>query len=67
MTGTIKKLTRDRFFGFIRAEDGLDYFFHQSELQGGLVFIDIEEGQRVAFDPQQGPKGPRAVNIRLEA
>jgi CspA family cold shock protein len=64
MTGTIKKLTRDRFFGFIRAEDGVEYFFHQSELHGGLVFIDIEEGQRVEFDAQEGPKGPRAVNIR---
>ena len=64
MTGTIKKLTRDRFFGFIRAEDGWRIFFTQSELHGGLVFIDIEEGQRVEFDAQQGPKGPRATNIR---
>ena len=67
MNGTVKKLTRDRFYGFIRAEDGLDYFFHQSELHGGLVFMDIEEGQRVLFEPQQGPKGPRATNIRPSA
>jgi len=64
MTGTIKKLTKDRFFGFIRAEDGVDYFFHQSELHGDLVFMDMEEGQRVVFDPEQGPKGPRAANVR---
>jgi CspA family cold shock protein len=64
MIGTVKKLTRDRFFGFIRAEDGLDYFFHQSELHGDLVFMDIEEGLHVVFDTQQGPKGPRAVNVR---
>jgi cold shock protein len=67
MTGTIKKLTRDRFFGFIRAEDGIDYFFHQSELHDGLVFMDIDVGQRVVFDPEQGSKGPRALNIRPAA
>lgn len=64
MQGVIKKLTRDRFFGFIRAEDGVEYFFHQSELRDGMAFVDIEEGQAVQFDAQQGPKGPRAVNIR---
>jgi CspA family cold shock protein len=63
MTGTIKKLTRDRAFGFIRAEDGVEYFFHQNELRGGLVFEDIREGERVRFDPQTTEKGPRAIEI----
>ena len=63
MKGTIKKLTRDRFYGFIRAEDGVDYFFHQRELHGGLVFEDVKEGQAVVFDQQESPKGPRAVNV----
>ncbi|MBS1816743.1 MAG: cold shock domain-containing protein [Acidobacteria bacterium] len=67
MNGTIKKLTRDRAYGFIRAEDGVDYFFHESELHGGIVFDDIHEGERVVFEPQQGPKGPRAVDIRRAA
>jgi cold shock CspA family protein len=63
MNGTIKKLTRDRAFGFIRAEDGIDYFFHQSELRGGLVFEDVQEGEAVRFDPRQAEKGPRATDI----
>lgn len=63
MNGTIKKLTRDRAFGFIRAEDGLDYFFHQSELRGGLVFEDIREGEAVRFEPRAADKGPRATEI----
>jgi CspA family cold shock protein len=63
MNGIIKKLTRDRAFGFIRAEDGVDYFFHQNELKGGLVFEDIREGESVRFEPQTAPKGPRAVDI----
>lgn len=67
MHGIIKKLTRDRAFGFIRAEDGVDYFFHESELHGGIVFGDIQVGEKVIFEPQQGAKGPRAVDIRLAA
>jgi len=67
MQGVIKKLTRDRSFGFIRAEDGVDYFFHESELKGGIVFEDIHEGEAVVFEPTQGQKGPRAVDIRLGA
>jgi cold shock CspA family protein len=63
MNGTIKKLTRDRAFGFIRAEDGVDYFFHQSELRGGLVFEDVKEGEAVRFEPKQAEKGPRATEI----
>lgn len=61
--GIIKKLTPDRAFGFIRAEDGVDYFFHQSELRGGLVFEDIREGEAVVFEPKTAEKGPRATEI----
>ncbi len=67
MNGIIKKLTKDRAFGFIRAEDGVDYFFHESELHGGIVFDDITLGEKVVFEPQQGAKGPRAVDIRRAA
>lgn len=63
MNGVIKKLTRDRLYGFIRAEDGVDYFFHQSELRGGLVFEDVQEGEAVRFEPTQSDKGPRATEI----
>ena len=63
MLGTIKKVTRDRAYGFIRAEDGIDYFFHQSELHGGLVFEDIHEGEAVRFEPKHAERGPRAVEI----
>jgi cold shock CspA family protein len=63
MNGTIKKLTPDRAFGFIRGEDGVEYFFHASELHGGLVFEDIRVGEAVKFEGQQAAKGPRAVDI----
>jgi CspA family cold shock protein len=63
MNGTIKKVTKDRGFGFITAEDGVEYFFHQSELRGGLTFAELREGQRVSFEVAQSDKGPRAAEV----
>jgi cold shock protein len=66
MEGTIKRLIRDRGFGFIRSEDGQEVFFHRSTLQG-LDFDALREGERVAFELERGSKGPRAVNVRASA
>jgi CspA family cold shock protein len=63
-TGTIKRKT-DKGFGFIAAADGTEYFFHQSGCVG-VQFDDLREGQRVSFTVGQGPKGPRAENVRSE-
>lgn len=63
MTGTIKTLAKERGFGFISADDGQEYFFHQSELRGGLTFPQLKEGQHVTFEPRQSEKGPRAADI----
>ena len=60
--GTIKRLT-DRGFGFIETSPGNDIFFHMSNVEG-VRFEDLREGQRVSFDEGQGPKGPRAENVR---
>lgn len=63
-TGTVKKVIADRGFGFITAEDGKDYFFHRDGLQASLDFDRLIGGERVEFDVQQSPKGPRAINVR---
>jgi CspA family cold shock protein len=63
-TGTIKRLVRDKGFGFVAASDGSEYFFHQSACQG-IQFDSLREGQSVTFDAGQGPKGPRAENVRV--
>jgi len=60
--GRIKKLT-DKGFGFIDVGQGSDLFFHMSNLEG-VQFEDLREGQRVSFNSGQGPKGPRAENVR---
>jgi cold shock protein len=63
-TGKIKKLVRDRGFGFISDSDGRELFFHQSGLVD-LQFATLNEDQEVAFEVEQSPKGPRAINISL--
>ena len=63
MRGTIKKLIRDRGFGFIRAADGQEVFFHRGSLPMD-GFDRLSEGDSVEFEAEQSPKGLRAVNVR---
>jgi CspA family cold shock protein len=63
MNGKIKRLT-DKGFGFIASSDGNEYFFHQSACIG-TRFDELREGQSVTFERGQGPKGPRAENVRV--
>lgn len=66
MTGTIKRLVRDKGFGFIASTEGAsEYFFHTSACRD-VRFDELREGQTVTFDVGQGPKGPRAENVRAE-
>jgi len=62
MNGTIKRLVNDKGFGFVAASDGNEFFFHQSACES---FDSLREGQNVTFEAGQGPKGPRAENVRL--
>jgi len=63
-TGTIKKIVADRGFGFVTDERGADYFFHRNELESSLDFDRLQGGERVEFQVQQSPKGPRAVQVK---
>jgi CspA family cold shock protein len=63
-TGTIKKVT-DKGFGFITVEGSDDVFFHMSSLTAGVSFDQLQPGQAVEFEMGQGPKGPKAENVRL--
>ena len=62
--GTIKRLVRDRGFGFIRDDGGQEWFFHRSSVEGS--FDSLNEGQRVNFEEEPSAKGPRAGNVRGE-
>jgi CspA family cold shock protein len=63
--GTIKKVVSDRGFGFITGDDGKDYFFHRDGLSGSLDFDRLSGGEKVSFDIEQSPKGPRAKNVQV--
>jgi CspA family cold shock protein len=63
-TGTIKKVVSDRGFSFIAAEDSKEYFFHRGGLDRSLDFDRLVGGERVEFEVETSPKGPRATNVR---
>jgi CspA family cold shock protein len=63
-TGKIKKLIRDRGFGFISDTDGREVFFHQSSVVD-MKFDALSEDQTVEFDVEKSPRGPRAINVRI--
>ena len=60
--GVIKKLVSGKGFGFIEGERG-DMFFHCSQVKE-TTFEALTEGQEVEYEVGQGPKGPRAENVR---
>jgi cold shock protein len=62
-TGTIKKIVADRGFGFIAAEDSKEYFFHRGGLDSTLDFDRLVGGEKVKFEVEQSPKGPRAAQV----
>ncbi len=61
--GKVGRLMKDRGYGFISTEDGKDVFFHRTALQG-ITFDSLKEGLPLEFEIEQGPKGPRAVEIK---
>ncbi|MBF0507280.1 MAG: cold-shock protein [Dissulfurispiraceae bacterium] len=60
--GTVKWFNESKGFGFITSEDGSDVFVHYSSIQGD-GFKTLAEGDRVSFDVEKGPKGPKAINV----
>ncbi|MBI2486583.1 MAG: cold shock domain-containing protein [Deltaproteobacteria bacterium] len=69
MKGTIKRLIKERGFGFIRAEEGRVMFFHRTAVDSSS-FASLIEGQSVEFDVERSTKDPqdkrlRAVHVRL--
>ncbi len=63
ITGIISRLMTNKGYGYI-ARDGADreYFFHRSTVVGA-PFESLREGQRVSFEEEASPKGPRAYRV----
>ncbi|MBF0558263.1 MAG: cold shock domain-containing protein [Nitrospirae bacterium] len=62
MKGTVKWFNDSKGFGFITAEDGSDVFVHHTSIMGE-GFKSLAEGDKVSFDVEKGPKGPKAINV----
>ncbi len=60
--GTVKWFNEAKGFGFIEQEEGPDVFVHFSAIQSE-GFKTLNEGQKVSFDIEDGPKGPQATNV----
>jgi CspA family cold shock protein len=62
--GTVKWFNERKGYGFIEQDEGSDIFVHYSGIQGS-GFRTLKEGDKVTFDIEDGPKGPRAVNVNI--
>lgn len=60
--GTVKWFNNGKGYGFIEREEGEDIFVHFSSIQGD-GYRTLEEGQKVEFSVEQGPKGLQAANV----
>ena len=62
--GTVKWFNGSKGYGFIARESGPDVFVHYSAIQSD-GFRNLDEGQKVEFEVQQGAKGPQAANVTI--
>ncbi|MDY0131769.1 MAG: cold-shock protein [Desulforegulaceae bacterium] len=60
--GTVKWFNDAKGFGFIEQENGTDVFVHHTGINS-TGFKSLQEGARVTFDIQEGPKGSSAINV----
>ncbi len=64
-TGIVKWFNEEKGFGFITPDNGgSDVFVHFRAIQSD-GFKTLAEGQQVAFDIEQGQKGPQAANVTV--
>jgi len=61
-SGTVKWFNGAKGYGFIQRESGPDVFVHHSAIRAE-GFRNLEEGQQVEFNVEQGPKGLQATDV----
>ena len=62
--GQVKWFNEKKGYGFIQQEGGGDFFVHYSAIQGD-GFKSLKEGQKVSFEIEETPKGPKAKNVQI--
>ena len=61
--GTVKWYNIEKGFGFIEVEGEKDVFVHSSAIKDSIR--SLEEGQKVQFETEKGPKGLQAIEISI--
>jgi CspA family cold shock protein len=64
VSGRVKWFSEPKGYGFIERDEGEDVFVHYSAIQGE-GFRNLQEGQLVEFEIEQGPKGLQAANVSV--
>jgi CspA family cold shock protein len=65
LTGTVKWFSDEKGFGFITPDDGQkDLFVHYTGIESD-GYKSLAEGSKVTYEAEEGPKGPKAVNVRI--
>ena len=64
IVGTVKWFNGSKGYGFITRENGPDVFVHYSSIQSE-GFRNLDEGQKVEFEVEQGQKAPQATRVTI--
>ena len=68
LRGTVRNIVSTRNFGFIKGNNGPEYFFHRDDFNGfwNDLVKDCADGSAipVTFEDVPSPKGPRAKNVK---
>lgn len=60
--GTVKWFNGAKGYGFIQRESGEDVFVHFKAIVGD-GYKTLNEGDKVQFEVEKGPKGLQATNV----
>ena len=62
-TGTVKWFNGSKGYGFISTDEGVDVFVHYNAIVGD-GYKSLDEGDKVQFEVEEGPKGPQAIKVK---
>ena len=63
VSGVIKFFNAEKHFGFVKGDDGKEYFLHASAVAPGTT---LTQGDKVTFKIVQGDRGEKAEDIVKE-